>query len=173
MHLVDIFFFLTCRHGIANEIVSKKRKKKEKKEKKRKEKRKKNIEGYVTFILVLLRISYSKVLSIYLYIYIYIYIYFYIYAFFILLKSLKSACVYSNPSKSRVHIYYVSIYLSMYISTFFICKYCIHVIIDPDRRNLSFRADRLASRLASIIQAIALSHCGSNETQSRETGRAA
>lgn len=27
----------------------------------------------------------------------------------------------------------------MYISTFFICKYCIHVIIDPDRRNLSYQ----------------------------------
>lgn len=26
----------------------------------------------------------------------------------------------------------------MYIFTFFICKYCIHVIIDPDRRNLSY-----------------------------------
>lgn len=38
----------------------------------------------------------------------------------------------------------------MYIFTFFICKYCIHVIIDPDRRNFSYMTDRLASRFVSV-----------------------
>lgn len=44
-----------------------------------------------------------------------------------------------------IHLYTCT----MYIFTFFICKYCIHVIIDPDRRNLSNGSTRF-SRLFGL-----------------------
>lgn len=39
-------------------------------------------------------------------------------------------------SKSRVYYIFIFLYTTCILSTFFICKYCIHVITDPDRRNL-------------------------------------
>lgn len=62
----------------------------------------------------------------------------------------------------------------MYIFTFFICKYCIHVIIDPDRRNLSYLTDRLASRfVSSRLDTIHIpSTDDKDDAPSREAGRA-
>lgn len=58
----------------------------------------------------------------------------------------------------------------MYIFTFFICKYCILVIIDPDRRNLSYLIGS-DSLLASYQSRYDLYFIANDDARSREAGR--
>lgn len=107
--------------------------------------------------------SYSKVLHIYI---LYIYI-IYIYFFYILkFPEVHAFTWILVRAEYIIHLYTCT----MYIFTFFICKYCIHVIIDPDRRN--FLSDRIDPLLASYRSRYDLYFIANDDgARSREAGR--